>query len=203
MHISEGVLSGQVLLSGGVLTAAGTVFGFKKLDHDQIARVGILSSAFFVASLIHVNIGPSSVHLVLNGIVGLLLGWAAFPAILVALTLQALLFQYGGITTLGVNTLIMAVPAIISYHLFGSLVTKSNKTAMAAAFSTGFLSVFLSAVLLGLFLIFTEKNFIEVSSLVVAANLPVMVIEGIVTVFCIGFLKKVHPELLNKNQGKG
>ena len=31
----------------------------------------------------------------------------------------------------------------------------------------------------------------------IAANLPVMVIEGIITVFCVAFLKKVHPEMLN------
>jgi len=30
MHISEGVLSGPVLISGGVLAAAGTVIGLKK-----------------------------------------------------------------------------------------------------------------------------------------------------------------------------
>ena len=62
MHISEGVLSGNVLLAGGALAAAGTAIGLKKLDYEQIARVGILSAAFFVASLVHVPIGPSNVH---------------------------------------------------------------------------------------------------------------------------------------------
>ena len=94
MHISEGVLSGPVLLSGAALAAAGTAVGLRKLDYDRIAQAGVLSAAFFVASLIHVPIGPSSVHLLLNGIVGLLLGWGAFPAILVALVLQALFFQF-------------------------------------------------------------------------------------------------------------
>ena len=97
MHISEGVLSAPVLISGGALTVAGTAIGLKRLDYDKITHVGILSAAFFVASLIHVNVGPASVHLILNGIVGLLLGWAAVPAILVALTLQALFFQFGGL----------------------------------------------------------------------------------------------------------
>jgi len=196
MHISEGVLSGPVLISGMVLVTAGTAIGLKKLDYDRIARAGILSAAFFVASLIHVPIGPSSVHLILNGIVGLLLGWTAFPAILVALTLQAIIFQFGGITTLGVNTIIMALPALICYYLFGPLIHKKPSISVSAAFACGFFSVLISALIVGVALIFTEENFLTVSAMLVIAHLPVMIIEGIVTVFCLAFLKKVQPAML-------
>ena len=112
MHISEGVLSPAVLGAGAVLAAAGIVIGLRKLDYDRLMTVAILAAAFFVGSLIHVPIGPSSVHLILNGLLGMLLGWAAFPSIFVALMLQAILFQYGGITVLGVNTFNMAFPAV-------------------------------------------------------------------------------------------
>jgi cobalt/nickel transport system permease protein len=196
MHISEGVLSGPVLLTGAALATAGTAVGLKQLDYDRIAHVGILASAFFVASLIHVNVGPSSVHLILNGLVGLLLGWAAVPAILVALLLQCLFFQFGGLTTLGVNTVIMALPAVLCYHLLGPLVRRGGVTATAAAFATGFGAVLLSALLLSCALLFTEEKFLEVVGLIMVANLPVMAIEGIVTVFCVAFLKKVHPDML-------
>jgi cobalt/nickel transport system permease protein len=37
-------------------------------------------------------------------VAGLLLGGAAFPAILTALLLRAMLFQFGDLTVLGVNT---------------------------------------------------------------------------------------------------
>lgn len=197
MHISEGVLSGPVLLAGGIMTVAGTAVGLKHIDYERIAQVGILSSTFFVASLIHVSIGPSSVHLILNGIVGLMLGWGAFPAILVALVLQSVLFQFGGITALGVNTLIMALPAVICFYLFGPMVKQDRPVATLASFAAGFMSVLLSAVLLGASLVFTEENFMEVAVIAVTANLPVMVIEGIVTAFCVAFLKKVHPVLLH------
>ncbi|MBW1735669.1 MAG: cobalt transporter CbiM [Deltaproteobacteria bacterium] len=196
MHISEGVLSGPVLVSGIALAAAGTAVGLRKLDYDRIPRAGILSASFFVASLIHVPLGPSSVHLILNGIVGLLLGWGAFPVILVALTLQAVLFQFGGITTLGVNTMIMALPAVFCYYLFGSLVRRRSSLALPAAFACGALSVFLSAVMVGIALTFTREEFLRVSYLVVVAHLPVMVIEGLITAFCVGFLKKVQPHIL-------
>ena len=196
MHISEGVLSGPVLISGAALAVAGTAIGLKKLDYDRIAQAGILSAAFFVASLIHVPIGPSSAHLILNGLVGLLLGWAAFPAILVALVLQAMLFQFGGITALGVNTIIMALPAVICYLVFSPFLHKNATLALLATFACGFLSVFLSAIILGLSLLFTEENFLEVSAIVIAAHIPVMIIEGIITAICVAFIRKVQPTML-------
>jgi cobalt/nickel transport system permease protein len=196
MHISEGVLSGPVLMSGAALATAGTAIGLKKLDYDRIARAGILSATFFVASLIHVPIGPSNAHLILNGLVGLLLGWAAFPVILVALVLQAVLFQFGGITALGVNTMIMALPAVLCYLVFSPFVHKNTTLAISSAFVCGFLSVFLSAIILSLALIFTEENFLEVSAIVIVAHIPVMIIEGIVTTLCVAFLKKVQPTML-------
>ncbi|MGD2013457.1 MAG: cobalt transporter CbiM [Desulfobacterales bacterium] len=196
MHISEGVLSGSVLISGAALAAAGTGIGLKKLDYDQIAKAGMLSAAFFVASLIHVPIGPSNAHLILNGLVGILLGWAAFPAILVALILHGVFFQFGGITSLGVNTIIMALPAVFCYLVFGKLIHKSSRTAAAAAFACGFLSVLISGVIVGLSLIFTEENFLKVSGIIIAAHIPVMLIEGIITAACVAFLRKVRPEML-------
>jgi cobalt/nickel transport system permease protein len=203
MHISEGVLSGTVLVSGAALAAAGTAIGLKKLDYDQIARSGMLSGVFFVASLIHVPLGPTSVHLIMNGIVGLLLGWAAFPVILVALALQAVFFQFGGITTLGVNTLIMALPAVVGYYLFSPLLRRGPAAAMTGAFACGFMAVLVGGIIVGLALMFTEEKFFEVAAAVLAAHLPVMIIEGIVTALCVAFLKKVQPSILPGYSPKG
>ncbi len=203
MHISEGVLAWPVLASGAALAVAGTAVGLKKLDYERIAQAGILSASFFVASLIHVPLGPSSVHLILNGIVGLLLGWGAVPAIVVALFLQGVLFQYGGLTTLGVNTVIMAAPAVICYLIFGPMISKKPRIAFPAAFAVGFFAVFLGAVIVGFALMFTEQKFFEVAVLVVMAHLPVMVIEGIITAFCVVFLKKVQPSLLPGEKSQG
>jgi len=196
MHISEGVLSGQVLAAGAVITIVGTTIGLKKIDYDQMVHVAILASAFFVASLIHVNIGPVSVHLILNGVVGLLLGMAAFPAILTALLLQSLLFQYGGLTALGVNTVIMALPAVLVHYLFLPLVGKSERLTFIAGFSAGFFSIVFSCLLLGMALWFTDQNFLKTCIAIISAHLPVMVIEGIITGFCVTFLLKVYPEIL-------
>ncbi|MEE4352383.1 MAG: cobalt transporter CbiM [Desulfatiglans sp.] len=200
MHISEGVLSGPVLVTGLVLAVSGTAVGLKKMDYEHVPQTGVLAAAFFVVSLVRVPIGPSSVHLILNGLVGLLLGWAAFPAILVGLTLQALFFQFGGITTLGVNTVIMALPALLCYYLFGPFALKRKPVALSAAFACGFLSVFFGAILAALSLVFTEEGFLKSSLLLVLSHLPVMIIEGIITSSSVAFLRKVSPAMLRGYQ---
>ena len=197
MHISEGVLSAPVLVTGSALTVAGCGIGLKKLDYDRIPQVAILTSSFFVASLIRVPIGPSSVHFVLIGLTGLLLGWSAFPAILVALFLQALLFQFGGITSLGVNTFNTAFPAIICFYLFAYAVKGGNNLiSMGAAFACGFSGILLGSLMVAISLVFTGNPFLGVAKVVVAAHLPVMIIEGLITLFLAGFLRKLKPELL-------
>jgi cobalt/nickel transport system permease protein len=197
MHISEGVLAAPVLGAGAAAAAAGVAVGLRRMDYERIPQVAILASGFFVASLIHIPVGPVSVHLVLNGLVGLLLGWAAFPAILVALALQALLFQFGGITTLGVNTLNMALPALACGLAFGHLTRQPNAALAAlAGFACGFLAVALSGVMVAFSLLFTGESFAAAAKLILAAHLPVMVIEGVLTALCVGFLKKVSPDIL-------
>ena len=198
MHISEGILSAPVLVTGAGLTAMAVGYSLKKMEHKEVPKVAILSSVFFVASLIHVPLGPSSVHLILNGIMGALLGWTAFPAILVALALQGVLFQFGGVTTLGVNTLNMALPAIICFYLFNKGIrSENNLIALILAFACGFLAVMLSGIMVAAALVFTGEPFIQVAKLVIIAHLPVMILEGVLTAFCIGFLRKVRPEILN------
>jgi cobalt/nickel transport system permease protein len=177
--------------------------GLKNLDHEEIPSVGILSAAFFVASLVHVPIGPSSAHLILNGLLGLILGWKAFPAILIGLVLQALLFQFGGITTLGVNTLNMALPAVMCYCLFGWGMRLGTKQVLftVTAFACGACAILISGVLVGFSLYLTGDAFLPAAKLVVAAHVPVMLIEGVLTAACALFLRRVKPELLEGQYG--
>jgi len=197
MHISEGILSAPVLASGAILTTIGTAIGLKKLDYDRIMSVSLLSATFFVASLIHVPLGPGSVHLLLGGLLGLILGWGAFPAIIVALMLQALFFQYGGIVVLGVNGLVIAGPAVFCGMILHPWLQKSSRQRSTAAFLAGFCSILLSAVLMAIVLYFSDHGFLKIAGLVLLSHLPVMLIEGLITMFVVNFLVKVQPEILS------
>ena len=203
MHIYEGILAGtahgrEVLLAGAAIGAAGTALGLFKLDYERVPRAAVLSSAFFVASLIHVPLGPTSEHLVLCGLMGLILGWAAFPAILIALLLQAVFFSFGGLTTLGLNTLIMALPAVVCYYLFGRAVRSGNEaTVFAVGFAAGATAVLLGAALNAGSLTLAGKQFREIGMVVAALHVPLAGIEGLVTGSVVVLLRKVRPELLD------
>ncbi len=197
MHISEGVLSPAILGLGAALTVGGTAIGLRRLDYDRLMTVAILAAAFFVGSLIHIPIGPSSAHLIVNGLLGVILGWAAFPAILVALMLQSVLFQYGGFTVLGVNAFNMAFPAVLSFLLLRPLLSRPGRMRAAAAFCCGALSVAGAALLTAASLAFTDEGFLQAAQLLFLAHVPVMIVEGIVTALAISFLSRVRPEILN------
>jgi cobalt/nickel transport system permease protein len=203
MHIYEGVLAGtphgQLLLAAGVAaTAAGTAIGLRKLDYGRMPQAAVLGAAFFVASLIHVPLGPTSVHLVLNGLLGLVLGWAAFPAVLVALTLQAVFFSFGGMTTLGLNTLVMALPAVVCHYLFYTPVRNGGESwVFSAGFAAGATAILLSALLTTTALILAGKSFEAIGQVFLLAHLPLAIIEGLVTGSVVVLVRKVRPELLD------
>ena len=52
MHISEGILSGSVLIAGWAGTTAGIAYGLRKTESEKIVRTALISSAFFLASLV-------------------------------------------------------------------------------------------------------------------------------------------------------
>lgn len=197
MHISEGVLSGPVLAGGWVLAAGGTALGLKRLDYDRLMTVAILSAAFFVGSLIHVPIGPVSAHLILNGLLGAILGLAAFPAICVALLLQAVLFQYGGLIVLGANTFDMAFPAVLCSLVFGPWLRRTGTWRTVGAFCCGFFAVLLAALLTATALALSGEAFMTTAWAIFLAHLPIMAVEGVITTLAVGFLAKVRPELLS------
>ena len=190
VHISDGVLAPEVWVTGYIITAIILFFTLRKMKADDIPRISIVTSAFFVASLIHVPIGPTSVHLILNGLMGILLGIYSYPAIFIGLLLQALLFQHGGITTLGINTIDMGIPALIAYYLF-----RIRKNPIMAGISCG-IAVFLAVLLTSVVLILSGAEYYEVAILLFTAHIPVALIEAIVSAFVVATLLKVKREVI-------
>lgn len=195
MHIVDGALSDSVVIGGAIVAAAGIAYGLKRMDMDRIPQMGILSAAFFIASLIHVPVGPTSLHLILNGLIGLALGWTAFPALFVALLLQAIFFGYGGLIVLGVNTLNIALPGVIVWVLLNKKITMSSpKQAAIWGGIAGALSIALTAVMVSLSLALSGEAFFKAAKLALLSHIPVMVVEALVTAAAILLLSRVKPD---------
>ncbi|BBF92005.1 cobalt transporter CbiM [Blastochloris tepida] len=196
MHIVDGALSMPVVAAGTALAVVGLGIGLKRMPTDRIPAAGVLSATFFVASLVHVPIGPSSVHLILNGLAGLVLGWAAFPALFVGLLLQAVFFGFGGITVLGVNTLNIALPAVIVGYLCRPGI-QAGSPAVAAIWGAagGALAIALTTLMVGIALAASGEEFIPAAKLVFFAHIPVMAIEAALTGAAVLLARRVKPEL--------
>jgi cobalt/nickel transport system permease protein len=121
VHIADNVLATEWWVGGLVGAAVLAALGAWRIRDEEIPRVALLSAAFFVASSFHLRVGPTSVHLLLNGLVGVILGWRACLAIPIGLLLQYLLVSHGGYYTLGVNSCVLALPALGAWGLFRAL----------------------------------------------------------------------------------
>ena len=197
VHISDGVLPLAMLAAGFLFTLILLVFSMRNIRIEEIPKVSLITAALFVASLVHFPIGPTSVHLIMNGLAGILLGRRSFIGVFVALTLQAVFFQHGGLSVLGVNAFNIGVPALLAWQLFEKRrgLESPHLEAVFGALAGG-LAVLTSVLLVSLELLALGEAFNEISLLVIGAHLPVIIIEALVVGAAAGFLLKVKPEML-------
>jgi cobalt/nickel transport system permease protein len=196
MHISDGVLPLSVTIGGYAASAAIAAWSARRTRSEELPKVAVVTAAFFVASLIHVPFGPTSVHLLIPGLAGALLGPSAFLAIGLGLLLQSMLFQFGGLTALGANALMMGVPALLCGVFFQRFKGRTRRRQAIIGGLAGALGTALAALVLALLLATGGEDFFGVAKIALAAHVPVVVIEGLVSAFTIGFLAKVKPALL-------
>lgn len=199
MHISDGVLPASVALGGFAASLAIMVWSARKTNPEDLPKIAVVTSAFFVASLVHVPIGPTSVHLLIPGLVGILLGRSAFLSIALGIVLQSLLFQFGGITAIGANAFMMGVPALVAGWIFRLLKGSTLSRHVLAGALAGGLGVVLAVFILALLLLTGGEDFLGVAEIALVAHLAVIVIEAAVSAFTVSFLCKVKPDLLETN----
>jgi len=211
MHIPDGILPVSVNAAGYAVTAATAWHSMRKINRREnpradIPKASLLTAAFFVASWIHIPVPPTSVHLVLNGLLGAILGYFAFPAILIGLFFQAVMFQHGGLTTLGVNAVVMGVPALAAHYIFrlrhagGSL--SRTKTGIFG-FLAGAGALAISVLLFVTILLTNMPADIDVATerqaimLLAMAHIPLIFIEGTFTALVAVYIQRVRPRMLD------
>lgn len=197
-HIPDGILSLPVVAGGAVACGAALWVSLRRLAPEKVPHAAVLGAAFFVSSTISFPVGPSSAHLMLSCVMGVLLGSAVIPALFVALLLQSIFFGLGGLLALGVNTINIAVPALLTGSAFYWLKGRVSDNACAllaaplaaiAVISTGAM-VFFSLLLSG-------SEYLPAAAVMLATYLPLALLEAVIAVVIIRFLMKVAPEWLD------
>ncbi len=190
MHIADGIIATEVCIAADAISL-GALYAFgKKTEAGDIPRMGFMGAALFVTSLIHFPIAGTSIHLGLYGLAGILLGIRAFPVIFVALLFQSLIFQHGGLLSVGLNAINMGAGAMA-----GWLVWKAGRIPESIrAFSAGFIGILLAAFLMAMEFQITGYGrgafFIAYIYSIAAA------VEGVLTLTIINFFRRAKPDIL-------
>lgn len=195
MHISDGVLGLETTLIVSAISLIALIKAVRELKNEDISLTSVASAMFFIASFIHIPFGVTQIHLILLGVIGILISWSSFVAIFVALLLQALLLGYGGISSLGVNLFIMAMPAVMVYYIYNTTFIK-NLNDKIKFFLVGFLGTFFATFFLTLILYFSKEEYNYVAMSVFGINIITMLIEGTISMFLLLFIQKVYPKIL-------
>ena len=198
VHLADGPIAPIWLIAGYLGAIILLMVACWRITEEWVPRIGVLTAAFFIGSTIHIKLAivPTSVHLILNGLVGTVLGRRAPLAISVGLLLQYLLLSHGGYTTLGLNVCIIGLPAYLAGVLFPVL-RRIGLPAFLRGAILGAGACGASVVLNYLVLLYGgEEDWQTLARLVLVAHIPVMVVEGVMLGVIVGYLEKVKPELL-------
>lgn len=192
MHVSDGILPVDLSVAGYVLALGAAALSSRKLETEEVPRMGLIAAATFVASLVNVPVAGVSVHFGLFGLAGLLLGVRVVPVIFAVLILQTFLFQHGGFLSLGVNVVNMASGGLAAAAIGRFAPGPLGLRAACAGFVGIFLPVLL---LLGEFQIAGYGR-----SILLLAGVYAMigVLEGAFTTMVLAFLSRARPALLEQ-----
>ena len=206
LHIPDGFLSLVVSVVCWVITVIviGTAISRtnKSLGEKQIPLMGVMAAFIFAAQMINVPVaGGTSGHLLGGALAAIVLGpWAGMLVMTAVISVQALLFQDGGLLVMGANILNMGlVTAAIGYGLYRFVSGSSKTTKLAVTGLAAWLSVMAGALLTSLQLWLSGTSQLE---LVIPAMLGVHALiglgEAMITVFALGFILQTRPDLVGE-----
>ena len=204
MHLPDGIVPIEMALAGYGASAALAALALSRIKatsdpQTEIPRVAMMTTVFFAASLVAIPVPPVSVHLMLAGLMGVMLGWFCIPAILIGLFLQAVLFGHGGITALGLNGVIFGLPALMAFYVWRLTGARWPDLAALVAGSGAVLAalaIFATLVLAGLPVALDARTERAALHLLVMAHLPLAVAEGVIVVALLRVLRRVEPRLV-------
>jgi cobalt/nickel transport system permease protein len=210
MHIPDGFLSVAVSITFWVISVVVIFFALretnKTLKEKDVPVMGVLAAAIFAGQMLNFSVtGGASGHLLGAALAMILLGpWAAILTMTVVVSVQALIFQDGGLLALGANIFNMAIigtsVSYAVYHLFLKLTGKKNWGIAASGFAAAWVSILIASLSCALQLALSGTSPAQIAVPAMAGIHALIGIgEGLITAGALVFIGAVRPDLLSQD----
>lgn len=211
MHIPDGFLSVTVSVILWILSAAVVGYSLRRVNQDlderRIPLMGVLAAAIFAGQMLNFAVaGGTSGHLMGAALATILLGpWAGILVMTTVVSVQALIFQDGGLLALGANIFNMGVIGItVSYFVFTTLrrlLGRTRWSLLVSGFAAAWFSIEISALAVGLQLALSGTSPANLAVPTMAAIHALIGIgEGLITVGALAFLTATRPDLVEAGE---
>jgi cobalt/nickel transport system permease protein len=145
IHFPDGILPMWLWVSGFVVAIMVWVVFFRVIKIENLGKrlplLGMMAAAMVLGA--SVEILPIAYHVNLTVISGILLGPSLVYLATFVVNVILALFGHGGITVIGLNTLVLSLEGIVGYYLF-RLFWRILKRLAVASFLATFLALFVS-----------------------------------------------------------
>lgn len=204
LHVPDGFLSPPIAIVSWVITLIVLYFAVRNaqvaFDERLVPLAGIMAAFIFAAQMINFPVaGGTSGHLVGATLAAIVLGpWVGLLAMSAVISLQALLFQDGGLVVMGANMLIMGiVPVFVGYGVYRLVYNQGRMIRLAGVAIAAWVSVEMAALITALLLGFSGTSSLAVA---IPAMLGVHALiglgEALITVAALSFIERTRPDLL-------
>ena len=211
LHIPDGFLSITVLFLAWIISISVVGYALRRVGKDlgeqQVPMMGVLAAAIFAGQMINFAVaGGTSGHLLGAALVTILMGpWAAILVMTSVVSIQALIFQDGGLLVLGANIFNMAVVGVsvayMVYRLLLKITGDTRKGILVSGFSAGWFSMMLAALSVALQLVVSGTSPARLAIPAMAGVHALIGIgEGLITVGALAFLLSARPDLIHPDQ---
>ena len=213
MHIPDGFLSAVVSIVLWLLSILVIAYSLKRVNQDlgerQVPLMGVVAAAIFAGQMLNFTVvGGTSGHLMGAALATILLGpWAAMLVMTTVVSVQALIFQDGGLLVLGANIFNMGVIGVaVSYFVYLSIQRLAGGKSWGI-FTGGFLaawaSIFVASLAVALELAFSGTSPANLAIPAMAGIHALIGIgEGLVTAGALAMIYATRPDLLRADRQK-
>jgi cobalt/nickel transport system permease protein len=213
MHIPDGFLSVMVSVVLWAISVITVGYALRRVSADlgerQVPLMGVLAAAIFAGQMLNFTvIGGTSGHLMGAALATILLGpWAAILVMTCVVAVQALIFQDGGLLSLGSNIFNMGIigvaVAYMAYNTLRRLVGDRRWGLFVSGFIAAWLSIEVASLAVALQLALSNTSPANIAIPAMAGIHALIGIgEGLITVGALAFIVSTRSDLLKSGEGR-